>query len=115
MAVAAVLSAPRPEPRWLRAILSATLIFNLVDAVLTLLLVTMGAAEESNPLMAGALAIGPVPFMLVKLGLVSIGVGILWRQRTRWIAMAGSVAVFLVYVALMAVHVESVRILVDSL
>jgi len=102
---------PTAEPAWLRRILSATLVFNLVDAVLTLWLVTVGAAEEANPLMAAALQTSPLLFMVLKMGIVSGGVLYLWSHRGRRLAHMGGLAVFFVYMAVMAWHVQSVEAL----
>jgi len=91
--------------------LGATLIFNLVDLVLTLLVVICGVAVEANPLMANLLEAGPLPFALTKVAVVSIGVLLLWKERSRPIAIAGSIVVFGVYSSLMVYHVQSVQAL----
>lgn len=52
------------------------LVFSVLDAFLTLLLVDHGAVEL-NPLMAFYLDIGPVPFVAVKYGLTSLSVFVL--------------------------------------
>jgi len=109
--VAFAVASNAPEPAWLRRILSATLVFNLVDAVLTLWLVTVGAAEEANPLMAAALKTSPLLFMILKMGIVSGGVLYLWSHRGRRLAHVGGLAVFFVYMAVMAWHVQSVEAL----
>ena len=52
------------------------LVFSLVDAFLTLLLIDHGAVEL-NPLMAFYLNIGPMPFVAVKYALTSLSVLVL--------------------------------------
>jgi hypothetical protein len=98
------------KPTWLRRLLEATLVFNLVDAIVTLWVVSSGIATEANPLMARALERGPVAFAICKLGVVSLGVLVLWRERARRLAVVGAVAVFAVYLLVMAYHVQSIRI-----
>lgn len=102
---------PHADPVWLRRLLAATLVFNLVDAVLTLLVVSLGAAEEANPLMAAALNASPLAFMALKLGLVSAGILFLWSKRSLKIAHVGGFAVFLVYAGVVAWHVQSVEVI----
>jgi hypothetical protein len=91
--------------------LGATLIFNLIDLVLTLCVVLCGLAAEANPVMANLLAAGPIPFAIAKMALVSTGVLFLWKERARPIAKAGGAFVFTVYGALMVYHLQSVRVL----
>ena len=52
------------------------LVFSMLDAFLTLLLIDHGAVEL-NPLMAFYLNIGPTPFVAVKYGLTSLSVFVL--------------------------------------
>jgi hypothetical protein len=100
-------------PRWLKAILAATLVFNLLDLVLTMIVVLAGVATEANPVMAYFLDAGTVPFALVKLTLVSVGVLMMWRERHRPLAVWGSVFVFCVYSLVMLCHVPSVEYIVS--
>ena len=63
--------------------LAAIAVLNLVDLVLTRLLVDMGASE-ANPIMAGLLAVGAVPALAVKVAVtaaVVTGVWVLRRYR----------------------------------
>ena len=96
---------------WLETLLAGTLIFNLLDLVLTLLVVEGGKAVEANPLMAAFLDAHPVAFAVAKLVLVSAGVFVLWRYRTHRLAMVGSVTVFGAYALLMFWHVRSLQVL----
>ena len=100
---------------WLERLLSATLVFNLLDTVLTLLVVRLGLASEANPVMAGALDASPVVFALAKIGVVSLGVLVLWKFRQRRIAVAGGVGVFCVYAMVMLYHIQSVEQLIRGM
>lgn len=93
----------------LDTLLAATLVFNLIDMVLTLLVVTTGIAVEANPVMASLLAHGPVTFSLAKLAVVSVGVWVLRKHLHRPLAVVGSVGVFAVYFSLMVYHVQSLE------
>jgi hypothetical protein len=92
--------------------LAMVLVLNLLDAVATLMWIEMGVAAEANVLLVDLVDRGAMPFMLVKLTLVSLGVLLLWRQRSRWLARAGAVTVAVVYVGLLAVHVHVARVAV---
>ena len=100
--------ATQAEHAWVRRLLAATLVLNLVDGILTLLLVSAGVAEEANPVMAAALQCGPAVFMALKLGIVSAGILTLWQHRSHRMAHAGAVAVFVAYVAVMGWHLQSI-------
>ncbi|MCA9581072.1 MAG: hypothetical protein KC416_04715 [Myxococcales bacterium] len=94
--------------RHLRRLLVGTLVFNLVDLVLTLAVVLSGLAIEANPFMAELLERSPLVFGVVKLALVSMGVWIIWRHRHRPVAIfAGGVACS-AYAFVMFVHLEGV-------
>lgn len=80
---------------------------NLADALFTLVYVEAGVATEANPLMHTALRESPVAFMAVKLALVSLGVWLLWRWRTRRSAIAGLVTATTAYASLFVYHVSA--------
>jgi len=101
--------ASQAEYAWIRRLLAATLVLNLIDGILTVLLVSTGVAEEANPLMAAALRVSPAIFMAIKLGIVSAGIETLWRLRHNRLANGGAVAVFGAYVAVMGWHVQSIE------
>ncbi|MGB0678970.1 MAG: DUF5658 family protein, partial [Polyangiales bacterium] len=109
-------AAPRALPwlqksSWLEALLAATLVFNFLDTVLTIALVSLDLAVEANPLMASLLDFSPVCFALTKIALVSSGVMILWRFREQALAAVGTAVVFSVYGGLMLYHLQSVSVL----
>ena len=87
-----------------RMTLILTVIFNLFDAVLTLVWVLDGHAVEANPLMASALEFGPITFMLAKITIVSLGLMILWIRRKRtWVRFA-ALGIFGMYTYVMMMH-----------
>jgi hypothetical protein len=92
-----------PMLRWL---VFALVILNLLDAVFTLTWVQLGVATEANVLLSHVLDASAVAFMLVKLGLVSLGVELLWRHRRRRLAVVGLVICFVVYNALLLYHLQ---------
>ena len=98
-----VVGTPR-QFRWLHGIVVCVLVLNLLDAVFTLVWVGSGLAEEANPLLAEVVRASPVGFMLAKLGLVSFGSWVLWRQRRRPSAVVAIFAAFLVYYLLLLYH-----------
>jgi len=98
--------------RTLFVLASALLVLNLVDAIFTLLWIHSGIAVEGNPIMDQALAGGPVGFMIVKLALVSLGVGLLWRLRHRRAAGLALATAATAYSSLFVYHLTAVPQLV---
>jgi hypothetical protein len=94
---------------WLAAVI---IVFNLIDGLLTLAVVTSGVAGEANPLMAASLSWGGVPFIAVKLALVSLGVYLLYLRRDRPLAHMALVGLTVVYGAIVLYHANSVDALV---
>jgi hypothetical protein len=90
---------------------AAILILNLIDGVVTLAVIHSGAAEEANPLMAMSLNWGDVEFMLVKLGLVSLGVSLLWRMRNNRYAAVAMASLTGVYGLVFLYHFRSMSLL----
>ena len=91
---------------WLWLILAVTIVLNLLDAVLTLVWLALGAAVESNPLMETSLIWGTIPFVLCKLALVAGGSYLLWQYRQRAFAVIGVFAGFLMYYFLLIYHLR---------
>jgi hypothetical protein len=91
---------------WLAA---SILVFNLLDGILTMVVVSFGLASEANPLMAAPLDWGSVPFIAVKTGLVSLGVYLLYLRRERRLANVALFGLSAVYGALMVYHFNSVQ------
>lgn len=92
----------------LMVVAGAVVVLNLLDAIFTILYTHVGLATESNPLMHTVLNAHPVVFMLAKLGLVSLGVLLLWRLRHRRSAVAGLFAVSTAYAMLLFYHLSAV-------
>jgi len=86
----------------------ALVLFNLADAVLTLLQVHGGLATEANPLFGDLVSEGPVRFMAAKVALVSLGAWLLWRRRAHPWATLGICVSFMGYAALIAYHLQRV-------
>jgi hypothetical protein len=78
------------------------LIFNLLDGLLTLTAIHIGAAAEANPLMDVSLAWGSLWFIAIKLSLVSLGVLLLWRLRRLPLAAFGLVGLCIFYGGIVA-------------
>jgi hypothetical protein len=94
------------QPKMLARLASAILVLNLVDAILTLFLVTAGLAVEANPLMETALSQSPLAFMAAKLSLVSLGILFLYRMRQHRFAAGAIVASVIVYGGVVAYHLS---------
>ena len=92
---------------WIAA--AAILVMNLYDAMMTLLVVESGVATEANPIMAAPLALGPIAFMLAKLGMVSAGVLLLWKLRGSSFAAFGIYSLSGIYTALCIYHYKSIE------
>jgi len=73
--------------RWLLGIVKVVLALNLLDAIFTLFWINAGLAREANPLLAEIVRDHPVGFAIVKLGLVAGGSFLLWRYRSRPLAV----------------------------
>ena len=84
--------------------LVSLIIMNLLDAVFTLYWVEAGLATELNPFMAEALHMGPLVFILIKLGLVSLAICLLWMRRDNKIAQMLVPPLTLVYCCVVSVH-----------
>ncbi len=103
----------RTQLLWMMA--AAILILNLIDGVVTLAVVHAGAAEEANPLMALSLNWGNVEFMMIKLGLVSLGVALLWRMRYNRYAAVAMTSLAAIYSLVFVYHFRSMHILMATL
>lgn len=82
------------------------LICNVVDLTFTLAWVLDGQATEANELMATALHLGPVPFALAKLALVSGGAWVLFERRREAFAQFGLAVVTAAYVSVCCYHLD---------
>jgi hypothetical protein len=96
----------REHFRWLEGIVKGTLVLNLLDALFTLVWVWAGLATEANPFLHVFVHEHPLVFVAAKLSLVSLGSLLLWRCRSRPLAVVAIFVAFLVYYALLLVHVD---------
>ena len=91
---------------------AAVLVLNLADAIFTLIYVRVGMAREGNPFMQSALGRGPLAFMVLKLGLVSLCVLLLDRLRERRAAVRATelalVGAAVTYTTLLVYHLAAV-------
>jgi len=78
---------------------------NLFDALATLYWVEAGLATEANPVMAQALEMGPALFILSKLALVTLAVGLLWKHRHRQMARVAAVPLGMLYAYVAGGHI----------
>lgn len=81
---------------------AVTLLFlNLLDGLFTLTFLQLGVAQEANPLMRLAYEASPLSFMVLKLGVVNLGVWVLCMHqdsRLAQVAMKIAVGVYAVIV-----------------
>ena len=85
----------------LKILLVSTLLFNLVDVIVSTYLIYYGEVDEANPVMEMYLGLGIIPFILAKVVLVGGGCVILWRHREKFLARVGTYVVFSYYLSLM--------------
>ena len=85
----------------LKTLLILTLLFNLIDIIVSINIIHYGEIEEGNPVMKQFLNLGIVPFVSAKIILVGGGCIILWRHRDRLTARFGIYLVFSYYFFLM--------------
>ncbi len=94
---------------WLKGFVKAILVMNLFDAVLTIYWISSQRAVEANPLLADLAHAHPLEFVIVKLTLVSLGSGLLWRLRQNPLAVIGIFAAFLGYYFLLVYHLKAMN------
>ena len=77
---------------------------NALDAFATLYWVMNGIASEANPVMDEWLNLGPIPFIVVKLGLVTVGVYFLWTFRKFKLSKLSVLPVLILYLLVTVMH-----------
>ena len=96
--------------QFLRRLVGAVLVLNLLDGILTMIWIATGAASEANPLLAELAHEQPVLFMGAKIALVGLGSFLLWRQRKRPAAVVAIFVVFLTYYFLLLYHLQAMEL-----
>ena len=96
--------------RWLKNIVLATLVLNVLDAIFTVIWISSGLATEANPMMADVAHTDPGLFVTVKLLLVGLGSFLLWQQRKRPGAVIGIFIVFLAYYFVVLYHLQAMNL-----
>ena len=99
---------------WLTGVVIAVLVMNALDALFTLVWVRAGLAVEANSLMRDMVENNAFLFVATKLGLVSLGSLLLWRQRTHPIAVVAIFVVFLVYYFVLLYHLQYSSLLIRN-
>lgn len=96
-----------PHRGWKFAVQLAAfvVVLNLLDAVLTLLWIHLGIAEEANTLWGTLVETRPMAFVLIKLAVVFAGVFVLVKRRDRPLARMGLGATSAVYAVLLGWHI----------
>jgi hypothetical protein len=97
--------------RWLEGILKAVLVMNPFDAMMTLWWVSSGLATEANPFLEQIVTEYGFLFVVSKISLVMLGTTLLWRYRTRPLAVLGIFAAFLVYYEVFLIHLTFANLL----
>jgi len=83
--------------RFIKLLLWFTLIFNVIDACASVVLISFGDVQEVNLLMDSALSWGAIPFVMTKTALVAGGTYILWKHHYSPLAQVGAYASFMMY------------------
>jgi hypothetical protein len=86
----------RPRPVLIAA-LAALWVLNLWDLLLTHHALRSGMASEANSFMDFLLGLGWLPAAVFKVGVVTLGVAVLWKYRHHRLALAASVGLALFY------------------
>lgn len=90
----------------LLGVVKAILVLNLLDAIFTLWWVGVGVAVEANTLLRDLVTDNPLGFVLAKLGLVSLGSVLLWRQRQHPLAVFAIFGAFALYYLILLYHLH---------
>ena len=89
----------------LKILLAFTVLFNVIDAVVSINIIHYGTVEEANPIMEMFLNLGIVPFIMAKATLAGGGCIVLWKCRKRFLARVGIYIIFSLYLSLMGYFV----------
>ena len=95
---------------FLRRLVVAVLVLNLLDGVLTMVWIFTGAASEANPLLEPWVYEQPILFMGAKMALVGLGSLLLWRQRKRPSAVVAIFIGFMTYYFILLYHLSAMQL-----
>tara|TARA_Y100000034_G_C6872075_1_gene398309 strand:- start:100 stop:414 length:315 start_codon:yes stop_codon:yes gene_type:complete len=84
----------------LKILLVFTVLFNIIDLVVSICIIFYGPVDEANPVMEMYLELGILPFIMAKVVLVGGGCVILWKHKEKSLARAGIYIVFSYYLVL---------------
>jgi hypothetical protein len=105
------LAPERSIRRFVAALLGVMCALNVFDVAATLVLVGGGHATEGNPLMAGLLELGPLPFATIKIAVVTAGALVLFRYARHDLAQVGAILGCSAYGMLAIYHLGWMQIL----
>lgn len=91
---------------WNIICLKALLVLNLLDAVFTYVWVSLGLAEEANPLMDIIISFSPTAFIIYKVFVVNICVLLLWKVRAQRLCKILCMPLAMVYLWVLIVHLS---------
>jgi hypothetical protein len=94
------------EFEWLRWILIALVVLNILDAVFTLVWLRHGMATEANLFVRRLVTEHAPLFVSVKVSLVSLGAFLLWRRRTHPLSVVAIFGSFFAYYVLLLHHLD---------
>lgn len=103
-----------PPFTWLKFFLKSIIVLNVLDAILTIVWVKYGLAEEANLFLRGLVHSSPVTFILLKVSVVSLCCLFLWKNRRHPFAEKGLFAVFAIYSAILIYHLHFLNLLLFS-
>jgi len=83
---------------------------NMLDGILTIVLVCTGKGVETNPLMLNLINTHPALFMSCKVVLVFLGSMILWRYRERMFAVFSIFLAFVTYYVILLYEVRLIHL-----
>jgi hypothetical protein len=81
----------------------------------TLWWVSSGLATEANPFLEQIVTEHGFLFVVSKISIVILGTTLLWRYRTRPLAVLGIFAAFLVYYEVFLIHLSFASLLIGEL
>ena len=100
----------RRQFKWLKGVVAAVIILNVIDGILTMVWVFSDQAVEANPLMSHLIEANSVLFISVKMALVFLGTFLLWRFRKRALAVVAIFMSFLIHYFILLYHLKAMNL-----